>query len=199
MFNKNGQKLLNSNYGDTISGSATNSYAGVKISAISPSNPLIDVATGTINYAYVFYNSSGLYTDALCQAMTKFSLMGFHGVYASGNVSPTTNTKDRGVRWHCGHRANGSFTETTYTPVDDANNYVSFTQSYGIKTFTVTNSTSSPLTINEISFSAYVQQNQSSNAPAEILFAGFNLGEITIPVGGAYSFTLTHLMESETT
>lgn len=200
MFNKNGQKLINTNYGN-IQTTGTNAWAGVQLMAITSSNPLFAVDNTQVNTAYAFYSSAsgGIYTDALVQAMTKFSLIGFHGTFASGSISATTNTKDRGVRWHCGHRTNGIFSESTYTPVDDANAYVSFSQSYGVKTFTVTNSTSSPLTINELSFSAYVQKGASTASPAEILFAGFNLGEITIPAGGAASFTLTHLMESENT
>lgn len=196
MFNKNGQKLLNSNYGN-VQSAGTNAYAWIQYMGITASNTLTDTSGRTISAAYPFYNTSGLAIDALIQAVTKHTLLGQHGVYSNGSTSPSTSTKDRGVRYHVGYRS-GGFNENITTPVDDFNSFVSFSQSYGLKTFTVTNGNASPIVINEISFSCYMTANQSTTY-YEILFAGFNLGEITIPAGAAYSFTLTHLMESETT
>lgn len=195
MFNKNGQKLLNANYGEVTSGSGTNTTGRITLMGVNANNPLKDVSGNSLAVAYQFYNSSGLSGDYLIQAVTKFTLIGFHGVYASGSITATTATKDRGVRYHVGYR-NGGFNEDVIAPVDTANSYVSFSQSYGVKTFTVANSSNAPITINEISFSCYIAGGQDASAYREILFAGFNLGEITIPAGGAYSFTLTHLMES---
>ena len=195
MFNKNGQKLLNTNYGNMSSSTGSVSY--FKLQAIGANNTLTDVSGNTISAAYQYYYSSGLSGDYLIQAVTKFTLIGFHGVYANGTTTATDATKQMGVRYHVGYRS-GGFNQDVTAPVDDFTHLVAFSQSYGIKTFTITNTTSSAITLNEISFSCYLAQNQSANY-VEILFAGFNLGEITIPAGGAYSFTLTHLMESEET
>ena len=175
--------------------SSTGSVHYLQLLAIGANNTLTDVDGNTISTAYQYYNSSGLSGDLFIQAVTKHTLIGFHGVYASGSVTATDATKQRGVRYHVGYRS-GGFNQNVTAPVDDFNNLVGFSQSYGIKTFTITNSRSSAITVNEISFSCYLATSTSSSY-VEILFAGFNLGEITIPAGGTYSFSLTHLMDSE--
>lgn len=194
MFNKNGQKLLNSNYGNATT-VGTNAYSFIQYMGITANNTLTSISNQSFSAAYPFFSTSGVATDALIQAVTKHTLLGLHGVYLSGSATPSSNQKERGVRYHVGYRS-GGFNENITTPVNDFNNLTSFSQSYGVKTFTVTNTTASPIVMNEISFSCYLTGDQTANY-YEFLFAGFNLGEITIPAGGAYSFTLTHLMESE--
>lgn len=194
MFNKNGQKLLNTNYGNMYSSDGYVVY--FQLLAIGANNTLTTVSGDAINRAFQYYHYNGLGGDLLIQAVTKHTLLGFHGVYAGGNTTATDATKQRGVRYHVGYRS-GGFNQDVTAPVDDFTHLVTFSQSYGIKTFTVTNTRDSAITFNEISFSCYITTDTNSTSYVEILFAGFNLGEITIPAGGAYSFTLTHLMESE--
>jgi hypothetical protein len=199
MFNKNGQKLLNTNYSELTYNQNQNKIRYIKLAAITSSNKLIDVNGVDVTTAYAFYAAdANAYTvDQYTQGICKYLLVGYQGNFINGNTSPSANNIALSCIYNVGFRS-GGFTENTFAPVGQANAYTSMSQSQGIKTFTITNSSDSDITINEISFCAYVQKEQSVSSYAKILFAGFNLGEITIPAGGAYSFTLTHLMESET-
>lgn len=184
MFNLNGKKMLSSSYSLT----GTTSFV---LSAIKSSNQLYDTsgnAFGSDNEpTYLYYNTSGLTTDNLIQAVSKFMLTGYTGQARAGIDLTSQVNVDRYLFYNVGYRGS-EFSETTYTVVNQATSYTSRTQSLGVPTYTVSNTTDSPLTIDEINFSCAVRY---SNQYRAVLFAGFYLGEITIPAHSTYSFTIT--------
>lgn len=139
-------------------------------------------------------SGSGLSTNDVLNALNKLSIVGLTSASNySTNWSPSGTIGAYYVLYDVGYRS-GGFTESTTERIPQSTRYNSLCAvsiNSGVPTFTITNSGSASITINEIDFGIACDLPYSTAVP--FLIAGFNLGEITIAPNDSYSFTITNI------
>lgn len=185
MYNNNGIALLQAPKNSTSAGT---SYWYV--SAITPAGVLKDVS-GNENAGTMYLWRASSSSTATMIYVRHLMLSGYS---ATSNVSYSAQPSYGVTGFQIGHRSQ-PFSMETYSPMETIvpSARVGLSLGTGVVTFTITNNTQSDILINEIDAYVHLSSSYGTDVSFNCIFAGFNLGEITIAPNDSYSFTITNI------
>lgn len=185
MYNNNGIALLNAAKRSTSSGT---SYWYVL--AATPTGALKDVS-GNENTGAMYLWRATSSSNATMIYVRQLMLSGYA---VTGDVSYSAQPSYGVTGFQIGHRSQ-PFSMEAYSPMETivSSARVALSVAAGVVTFTITNNTQSDILINEIDAYVRLSSSMSSDVSFYCIFAGFNLGEVTIAPNDSYSFTITNI------